>query len=227
MRMAGGTAIVIGGAQGSGRALSRALTGAGARVIVTDPDAGVAATFAQGIGQQGLACDPGDGAALARLAGEAGDADLVLLALDGSGGDAALLARSVAATVAGAVAHLAPVLEARGGGALLCVLTLSPAPDPWQEAAAGWLGAATVALSARLAARRVRVNAVVALADDAPPLPRFMAARAAAPAPQVPLAALPGPRAIAAAALSLCGEDAAAVTGQVLRLDGGRGAATA
>lgn len=212
MGMAGQQAIVIGGAQATGRALVRALLEAGAEVRST----------LAGSTPPALDCDPADAAAFAALAEGAGAFDLAALTLEGAQGDLA----GISAAIHGAAAHLIPAMVARGGGALLFVLTLSAEPDPFHEAAAGWLATATAALAARHASERLRVNAVVALTRDAPALPRFMAAAAAAAPPPVPLATLPDPRAVAAAALALCGSEAAAITGQVLRLDGGRAAVT-
>lgn len=221
MQMHGQQAIVIGGAQGAGRALSRALIAAGARVTVAAPGEGVAETFAATIGQQGIDCDPGDDASLLRLAHAGGEFGLVVVALAATGGDPG----PMVAAVRSIDAVLGPAMAARGGGAFLFVLTLPPAPDPWHEAAAGWLAAAVAALAARHAGAGLRVNAVVALADDSPALPSFMSTSAPAAPPTAPLGALPCPREIAAAALALCGSGARVITGQVLRLDGGQGRA--
>lgn len=220
--MAGETAIVINGAQGVGRALSRALGDSGARVILTDPAPGVAADFAGTLGQTGLECDPSGNAALAQIAETTSDLDVAVVSLDGTGADPVSTLSAITLPVVHASTYLAPVIGAGGGGAVLFVLILPAQPDPWHEASAGWLTAATRGLAAQLAPKGIRVNAIVALADEAPPLPRFMAAGSSAPPPEVPLAALPGPRAIAAAALTLCSSDADSMTGQVLRLDGGR-----
>lgn len=216
MRLAGQQAVVIGGARGIGRALARALVEAGAETILTDPSPGVAEDFAQTLGQKGIRWDAAENAP------DVGTPGLVVLAFDPAAPAPDALS-DMAATFAAAVEQVVPLTEAQGGGALVAVLALPPAPDIWDEARVGWLSSATAALAARSAPTGVRVNAVIALVDDAPGLPSFMAARATAPPPAVPLAVLPGPRAIAAAALALCGDDAGAVTGQVLRLDGGRG----
>lgn len=215
MRLAGQRALVIGGAKGIGRALSRALVEGGAEAVLTDPSPDVAREFAQTLGQRGVQWDaveelPDDGAP-----------GIVILVFDPAGDAPGALA-DMATTFAAAVEQFIPPMQARGGGALLAALALPPVPDVWDEARAGWLASATAALAGRLATAGVRVNAVIALMDDAPGLPSFMAARAAAP-PSVPLAALPGPRALAASVLALCGDDAGSMTGQVLRLDGGRG----
>lgn len=217
MQISGQRAIVVGGVQGPGKALARALVGAGARVTLAAPGAGVAASFAAMIGQQGIDCDPGDAAALARQVEgqEFALAAVVLAAGDGDPGP-------LAAALRGVETALVPGLAARGG-ALLVVLGLPPAPDPWQESCAAWLESAVAGLAARHAGAGVRVNAVVALVNEEPALPSFMTAgAAAAAAPPVPLGRLPGPRDVAAAALMLCDAGAGAITGQVLRLDGGR-----
>lgn len=215
MRLAGQRALVIGGAKGIGRALSRALVEGGAEAVLTDPSPGVAMEIAQTLGQRGVQWDA------AEAMPDVGAPGVVILAFDPAGPAPGTLAE-MATTFAAAVEQFIPPMQARGGGALLAALALPPVPDVWDEARAGWLASATVALAARFAPARVRVNAVIALVDDTPGLPSFMAARAAAP-PSVPLAALPDPRAMASAALALCGEDASSITGQVLRLDGGRG----
>lgn len=219
MRLAGQQAVVIGGAKGIGRALSRALVEAGAEVILTDPSPGVAVDFAQTLGQRGLRWDT------AADTPDVGTPGIIALAFESSGSAPEALTE-MAATFAATIEQLVPAIETGGGGAIVAVLVLPTTPNAWDEARAGWLKSATSSLASRFARAHVRVNAVIALLDDAPDLPSFMATRAAAPPPPVPLAALPGPRTIAAAALSLCGQDAASVTGQVLRLDGGQSCRT-
>lgn len=215
MRLAEQRALVIGGAQGIGRVLSRALVEAGAAVILSDPDADQAESFARTLGQTGLGWDMSGDAPPADVIGEP---DLAVITCDMSGPSGAVL-NDLTQAFDAVVEQILPQMQ--GGGAALAVLALPPAPDFRHEAAAGWLAAATRALASRFASAQIRVNAVIALLDDAPGLPSFMGSRVASPLPAVPLATLPGPRTVATAALSLCGADAASVTGQVLRLDGG------
>lgn len=219
--------LVMGGARGTGQAIARALAEAGMRLILTDEDAAAAEAAARPLGATGLACLPMDGGSVGRLAyaasDAAGDLDLLVLALNGAGRAAPTDAEFDAATHARMrplfhlVRHFAPAMLARGQGAVLMVLTLPPGPDVWAEAAAGWVAGAVRALAADWAASGVTINALVVRRDDSPALPRFMTRPAPAP---VPLGRLPQPAEIASAALALCGP---AVTGQVLRLDGGSG----
>ncbi|MCC7321394.1 MAG: SDR family oxidoreductase [Rubellimicrobium sp.] len=228
--MAGLEAVVIGGGHGAGLALVRGLTDAGASVLLTAPDEGTATTLARSLGQEGRGCDPADDAALALLAGHVQaarpPADLVAVSLGLNGaatGDPAAFAAGIVTPVMAVLHHFAPPMQARGRGAFLLLLTLPPDPDPFAEGAAGWLSAITRTCAGRWAADGVRANAVVALVQDAPALPRFMAARAPAAAPPpVPLGMLPRMQDVAAAALALCAPAAAAMSGQVVRLDGGR-----
>lgn len=233
--MTGRNGVIFDGARGAGQALARVLSDTGWRLVLTDPDADAAGTAARSLGQTGRACDPCDGASVGRLAYDAadalGDIDLVALVLNGAGPardaqsrDAEAFDRLLAdraRPLYHAARHFAPPMIARGSGTILIVATLPAGPDPWQDAAAGWIAAATRALSAEWAGSGVRVNALLAARDDTPPLPRFMAARAPVAKPPVPLGALPQPAEIAAAALPLCA--GGAMTGQVLRIDGGRG----
>lgn len=211
MGLVGRQAIVIGRAQAAGRAVLRALLEAGAEVHGDLPDATTPVDSAAA-----------EATSIATLAESAGRFDLAVLTLDGMQGDVAAISAAVRETAV----HLLPAMASRGGGTLVMALTLPAAPDTFHEAAAGWLSTATASLAARHAGDKLRINAVVALVSDTPVLPRFMAAAAAATPPPVPLATLPDPRAIAAAVLALCGSDATAITGQVLRIDGGRGSVT-
>lgn len=233
MQLTDRTAVIVNGAQGAGLAVARALAGAGARLCLTDPAADAAESAARGLGQTGLACDPADAGSVGRLAYAAGDVlgdiDIVVAILNGGPARPADetaedgLDRLVAARMRPLFLlsrHFGPAMRSRGQGLLLPIALMPAAADCWQDAAAGWIAAATRGLAADWAESGVRVNAILAVRDDTAALPRFMT-RTAPPAP-VPLGRLAQPADLGAWALHLTSDAARAVTGLVMPLDGGR-----
>lgn len=78
--IAGRTALVTGGGRGLGRAIAGALTGAGARVVVTGRDrATLAAAVADGAAVRGEVCDIADPAQVDALAAVLADEDVSIL----------------------------------------------------------------------------------------------------------------------------------------------------
>ncbi len=125
---------------------------------------------------------------------------------------------------------LVGAMKARGSGAILNVAStagVSPRPNlAWYNASKGWMITATRAMAVELAPHGVRVNAVNPVAGETPLLKSFlgedtpeMRAKFLA---TIPLGRFSTPDDIANAALYLCSDEAAMVTGICMEVDGGR-----
>jgi len=126
--------------------------------------------------------------------------------------------------------HIVPAMKAARAGAILNIAStggVSPRPNlAWYNASKGWMITATRAMAIELARWGIRVNAINPVAGDTPLLATFMGedtpeARARI-LTTIPLRRLSTPIDIAAAALFLCSDEAAMITGVALEVDGGR-----
>ncbi len=250
-RFGGRRAVVTGAASGIGRATALRLADEGASVLIGDIDVAGGETLAAESGgriafQRCNVTDPDQIAALMRTAADGGGLD-VLVNNAGAGGarerideigaadwdrTQALLLRSVAL----GIRHAAPPMQARGGGAIVNISSVSAlgsgyAPIAYSTAKAGVMHLSRVA-AAELARHGIRVNAV---------LPGFIVTNiftsaVGVPAEQVeavkgiigqgaaraqPVARAGRPEDIAAAVAYLASDDAAFVTGTHLLVDGG------
>lgn len=249
MGFAGRRVVVTGGASGIGRATALRLARDGAQVWIGDiDDAGGAAVAAEAGGEY-RRCDVSDPSQIAALIAEADAAGGLdgLVNNAGAGGargridelsvedwdsTQALLLRSVAM----GIRHAAPLMAARGGGAIVNVSSVSAfqagaAPIAYSVAKAGVLHLTQVA-AAELARHRIRVNAVVpgfiatgifTTALDIDDTQRAAVDRviAGVAAKAQPVARAGAPDDIAAAIAYLLGDDAGFVTGTSLTVDGG------
>lgn len=250
-RFAGKRAVVTGAASGIGRATALRLADEGASVLVGDIDeAGGEALAAESGGrilfQRADVTDDAQIAALMATAGQAGGLDLLVnnagaggarekigeIAADDWDRTQALLLRSVAL----GIRHATSWMEARGGGAIVNISSVSAmgsgyAPIAYSTAKAGVLHLSRVA-AAELAARNIRVNAVlpgfivtniftsaVGVPADQVEAVKGMIATGAAKAQ--PVARAGRPEDIAAAVSYLLSDDAGFVTGTSLLVDGG------
>ncbi|MEH3045665.1 SDR family NAD(P)-dependent oxidoreductase [Sphingomonas adhaesiva] len=251
MRLQGKRAVVTGGASGIGRATALRLVEEGAEVWIGDIDAAageeIAATSNGRI--YFLPTDVTDDAAIAALMRAADDAGGLDIVFNNAGAGGArerideigaadwdrtqsLLLRSVAL----GIRHAAPLMTARGGGAIVNTSSVSAlgsgyAPIAYSTAKAGVLHLTKLA-AAELSRHNIRVNAVVpgfittnifTRHLDVPEDKRQAANQAIA---HVAAAAQPVKRAgrpedIAAAVAYLASDDAAFVTGTHILVDGG------
>jgi 3-oxoacyl-[acyl-carrier protein] reductase len=244
MTLNGKTALVTGGAGASGAAIARAFAAAGARVCVADPNPEAARALGQEIGGMGHLLDPADDASFARLAyalGDAwGDLDILVNAVA-----PAQVARPMEETgeadfdriialhvrpVFLATRHMVPAMKARGRGVILNYIAISgvngKSRPGWYGPAKAWSIAATEAMAAEFAPSGLRVNAILPVIDDSPPVPSFMGGAKSTARTQalssIPLGRFAAPEEIGEAAVYLCSDAAAFLTGVILPVDGGR-----
>lgn len=244
MRLKGRAAIVTGAGSGFGAGIARAFAAEGARVMLADINEAAARAVAAEIGGLVQFVDVASGASVAALAAAAGAAfgapDIVvnnagithlpapLEAVDEADFDRvfAVNCKSVYLTARAFV----PLMRARRSGVILNVAStagLSPRPRlNWYNASKGWMITATKTMAVELAPEGVRVNAICPVAGETPLLKSFMGEdtpemRAKFLA-TIPLGRFSTPADIGNAAVFLCSDEAAMITGVALEVDGGR-----
>jgi NAD(P)-dependent dehydrogenase (short-subunit alcohol dehydrogenase family) len=241
----GGPVLIFGATGGIGGALARLLAGRGASVHLAGRDAARLAALAAELGG-GAGFTAGDvlveedvaravreaaeagGGSLSGLAFAVGSIDLLPLRRATPDRFAAAFALNVTAA-AGAVRHAQAALAA-GGGAVVLFSSVAAGTGFRNHAVTGTAKAAVEGLTRALAAElapKVRVNCIAPTLTRTPLAAPLLASPQAADAiaRQHPLGRLgeAGDVAAVAAAL-LSSESAGYVTGQVVHVDGGRGA---
>ncbi|MCL4186312.1 MAG: glucose 1-dehydrogenase [Rhodobacteraceae bacterium] len=245
MRLRGRTAIVTGGGSGFGAGIVRAFAAEGARVMIADLDAGAAFAVARETGASAVQADVGDGAGVAALAeaahaafdgapdilvNNAGVTHLPAAMEEVTEADFDRVLRVNAKSVYLTARAFVPAMKARRSGAILNIAStagLSPRPRlAWYNASKGWMITATRAMAVELAPHGVRVNAICPVAGETPLLKSFLGedtpAMRARFLATIPLGRFSTPADIAHAAVFLCSEEAAMITGVALEVDGGR-----
>ncbi|MBA3879425.1 MAG: 2,5-dichloro-2,5-cyclohexadiene-1,4-diol dehydrogenase [Sphingobium sp.] len=251
MRFAGKRAVVTGGASGIGRAAALRLVREGADVLIGDVDEAQGREIAETSNgrirfQRCNVCEAGEIEALMAAADAGGGID-VLFNNAGAGGARArideispdewdvtqnLLLRSVAL----GIRYAAPLMAARGGGAIvntasIAALQTGAAPTAYSVAKAGVLHLTHLA-AADLSRHKIRVNAVCpgfittniftsAMEIDGSARDQANAAIAGIAAAAQPVQRAGSPDDIAAAVAYLASDDAAFVTGTHITVDGG------
>ena len=245
-RLAGKVAIVTGAASGFGAGIATHFAQEGAKVVIADLNGDGAQALAGELGAAARAVRTdvsrdADVAALAEAALAFGGRIDILVNNAGVGQGPqsletvseaefdrlfAVNAKSVYLTAR----HIVPAMKAAKAGAILNIAStggVSPRPNlTWYNASKGWMITATRAMAIELARWSIRVNAINPVAGDTPLLATFMGedtpeARARI-LTTIPLRRLTTPTDIAAAAVFLCSDEAAMVTGVALEVDGGR-----
>ena len=242
--LGGQVAAVTGGAGGIGRACARALTEAGAVVVVLDRDADAAGRVAAGLGEGAEAVgvdvtDPASvEAAFARIAAAHGRLDILVnnagiairkptldIAVDdwqrvidvnltGCFLCAQAAGRLMVAQKGGAIVNIASIMGLSGGGLY---------PNLSYQTSKGGLVNMTRALAVEWARHGIRVNAVAPTWVDTEliaPLkgdPAFVTAVER----MTPMARLAQPSEVADAVVFLAGPGASMITGHTLPVDGG------
>jgi 3-oxoacyl-[acyl-carrier protein] reductase len=239
-------ALVTGGASGFGAGIVKRFVEEGATVAIVDRDQPRAAALAHELGSAAFAigADVGSVESVAEMARQVLDGlgGLDILVNNAGIGQRptpleevsvelfdelmAVNARSVFLTAR----ELVPVMKRQRAGVILNVAStggVRPRPKlSWYNATKGWMIAATRAMAIELAEFGIRVNAINPVAGETPLLATFMGedtpeARAKMIA-SIPLGRLSLPADIGAAAVYLCSDEAAMVTGVALEVDGGR-----
>ncbi len=245
-RLAGKVAIVTGAASGFGAGIATAFVAEGARVIIADLDGDGARVLATQLGDAARAIradvsNDADVAAMAEAARAFGGRIDILVNNAGVGqrpqpletvseAEFDRLIAVNAKSVYLAARHVVPGMKAAKAGAILNIAStggVSPRPNlAWYNASKGWMIAATRAMAIELARHGVRVNAINPVAGDTPLLATFMgedtAEARARIVTTIPMGRLSTPTDIAAAAVFLCSDEAALITGVALEVDGGR-----
>jgi 3-oxoacyl-[acyl-carrier protein] reductase len=246
-RLAGKVAIITGAGSGIGRASTRAFVAEGARVLAGDIRAEQAQETCAGLGAAAVpfaadVSDPHDTLALVQAAvkqfgrldvlySNAGVPEAVkplerISALEWD----RIMAVNLKAFFLLAQAAV-PVMRATGGGTLIVTASIAarrprPGMAAYVASKSGVIGLAR-ALAIELASEQIRVNVINPGPARTPMLKQFGLTADGEQASEVVGSALPLGRAIepedvAAAAVYLASDEASAVTGLVLNVDGGR-----
>lgn len=246
MRLNQKTAMITGAAQGFGLGMAETFAREGAKVAILDLNGDLARSAAESIGAGAVAhrCDVTDGSAVAdtfrKVVETFGHVDIVVNNAGTTHDNKPMLDvtedeydRVFAVNVKSIYLMSGVVLphfRERGGGVILNIgSTAGIRPRPgltWYNASKGAVNLLTKSMAIELAPEQIRVNAIAPVAGETPLLARFMGAdtpeKRAAFKASVPLGRLSTPQDIASAALYLCSDEAALVTGVVLEVDGGR-----
>lgn len=246
MRLRNRTAIVTGAAQGFGFGIAESFVREGAIVVLLDIQDGAVRSAAAALGPAALpfVCDVSDPASVARAGADAiaalGHLDILvnnagtthrnrpMLEVDGAEFDR-IFAVNVKSILLFAHA-VVPHFRERGGGTILNIgSTAGIRPRPGltvYNASKGAVNLMSKSMAVEFAPDRIRVNAIAPVAGETPLLASFMGEdtpeRRAAFTATVPLGRLSTPVDIANAAVFLCSDEAAMITGSVLEVDGGR-----
>ena len=237
-------ALVTGGGSGLGEATARALAADGAWVAILDHNPEAAQAVAAEIGGLAQTVDVSEDASVAAMAKAAldgfGHVDILvnnagithprgpLEEVSEADFDRtfAVNAKSVYLTAR----HLVGAMKARGSGVILNMAStagVSPrAHLNWYNASKGWMITATKAMAVELAPDGIRVVALNPVMGETPLMESFMGEdtpeRRKLFLSTIPMGRFSTPEDLANAALFLCSDEAALITGVAMEVDGGR-----
>ncbi len=246
MRLNGKTAIVTGGASGFGAGIVARFADEGARVMIADINTDAAQEMAAQTGNGTIAhtVDVSDAASVQSMADAAlaafGNLDILInnagiahlptsleeVSEDDFDRVFGVNMKSVYLTARALVPHM----KSRQQGVILNIAsTAGVSPRPrlnWYNASKGWMITATRTMAVELAPDNIRVNALNPVAGETPLLKTFMGQDTpeirAKFLSTIPLGRFSQPQDIANAALFLCSDEAAMITGIAMEVDGGR-----
>ena len=250
MRLAGKTSVVTGAGSGFGEGIATRFAEAGARVLVVDIKADAAQRVAAAINEAHPGAAIAHTADVAKAldvngmvkaaVGEFGQLDIMVNNAGTTHRNQPMLevgeeefdrvfAVNVKALYLAAQA-VVPVMQKQGGGVFLNIAsTAGVRPRPglvWYNGSKGAAITLTRAMAVELAPDGIRVCALNPVAGETPLLEKFMGEdtpeKRAAFKATIPLGRLSQPEDIANAALFLCSDEAAFLTGVCLEVDGGR-----
>ena len=244
MRLQGKRAIVTGAGSGFGAGIACRFASQGAQVVVADINHAAAVDVARAFDGHPMGVDVSQGAQVAAmidaaqeimggidiLVNNAGITHLPAPMEEVSEEDFDRVFAVNCKSVYLAARALVPLMKAQGSGAMLNIAsTAGVSPRPrlnWYNASKGWMNTATKAMAVELAPAGIRVNALNPVAGETPLLASFMGEdtpemRAKFLA-TIPLGRFSTPQDLANAALFLCSDEAAMITGACLEVDGGR-----
>lgn len=244
MRLSGKRAIVTGAGSGFGAGIARRFIAEGAEVVLADINLDAAREIAAETGGHAVHVDVSRGASVDEmvetakglmggvdiLVNNAGITHLPAPMEDVSEDDFDRVFAVNCKSVYLAARTLVPVMKAQGAGAILNIAsTAGVSPRPrlnWYNASKGWMNTATKAMAVELAPAGIRVNALNPVAGETPLLASFMGEDTpemrAKFLSTIPLGRFSTPQDLANAALFLCSDEAAMITGACLEVDGGR-----
>jgi 3-oxoacyl-[acyl-carrier protein] reductase len=247
MKLQGKVAIVTGAASGFGRGIAERFAREGARVVVADLNGAGAKDVADSLGTTALAvtCDVSQKAdvdAMVRAATEAfGGLDILVNNAGTTHKNQSLMdvgedefdriyAVNVKSIYLTTLAVVAP-MEQRGGGVIINIAsTAGVRPRPgltWYNGSKGAVITLTKSISAELAPKKIRVNAINPVMGETGLLSQFMGLP---DTPEnrkkflatIPLGRLSRPEDIANAALFFAQPESEFITGVAMEVDGGR-----
>ena len=243
MRLEGKTALITGAGSGFGAGMAEAFAREGARVVLMDRNGEAAERVAAAIGEAATAVE-GDvtvEADIARAVEAADGLDTVVNNAGWTHRNKPIMEvsedefdRVYAVNVKSIflmTRAVLPVLRARGGGTILNIgSTAGIRPRPgltWYNSTKGAVNLLSKSMAVELAPDGVRVNCIAPVIGATGLLEEFMGlpdtpenrARFVA---TIPLGRMSEAADIAAAAVFLCSDEAAFITGAVLPVDGGR-----
>ncbi|MFZ5963448.1 SDR family oxidoreductase [Thalassococcus sp. BH17M4-6] len=244
MRLQDKTAIVTGAASGFGAGIARRFLAEGARVMLADINEQAALDVAAEYGGLGQHVDVADGDSVAAmidratelmggvdiLVNNAGVTHLPAPMEEVSEADFDRVFAVNCKSVYLAARSLVPQFKERGSGTILNIAsTAGVSPRPrlnWYNASKGWMNTATKAMAVELAPFGIRVNALNPVAGETPLLKSFLGEDTpemrAKFLSTIPLGRFSTPEDLANAALFLCSDEAALITGVCMEVDGGR-----
>lgn len=247
MRLKGKRALITGAGQGFGRGMAERFVAEGARVAVVDILADKAEEVAGALGPAAVSvvCDVTDADQVQAAVGQAvaglGGVDIVVNNAGWSYPNQPSLQvdyatfRKLYAINVDSIFHMThavvPLWRASGApGVMLNIGStagISPRPNlSWYNSTKGAVHVMTQSLAAELAPEGIRVNAIAPVLGRTALTGTFMGGetpeKMEAFLSTIPLGRMSQPSDIAAAAVYLCADEAAFITGVILPVDGGR-----